>query len=555
MPSTSSKRDRHGRQGGMMVLLMAALLLFLIPVIGLVVDCSLIYFVRTRITAAVDASALATARSLNLGQTLAEQNAAAVARGKAFFWSNFPSGTFSTRNTTITIPDPQYGTTSSTLQTIYVTTTGQTDAPTYFMNIFNIDHVTIKVTGQAARRNINLILVLDKSGSMNNTDTPTACEQMKTAAKNFVTYFSNNRDTLGIVAYNAAYYNTFAPSSSFLPDINTAITNISCVHGTNVSAALNRAYTLLQGINQPSALNVIVLFTDGQPTVFTADFPVKKLQDTRYGDGNTAKSSTAPNSKLYPAATYGSLVTVPPSPCKDPSGRQWYKSPTYITGTNPYPSWNPFSVVLTNGAGATAGTVRGGLSYGGNPIVGGYVYGLYNWVENYNLISTSGSCAFQTTDSNNNYYSPRRDVAYIPDTDLWGNATVGYHTNYLAASNSYSGNDYMTYNGTSRVRADSAQTISNVSFNVTDAQASTIRADTTLKPVIYTIGLGTTDIDTMLLIRVANVQSATDPSGATVTNAIYTTTQNQGLYAWAPNSTQLNQAFALIASSVLRLSR
>ncbi len=555
-----------------MVLLIAALLLFIVPIIGLVVDCGLIYFVRTRLTAAADAAALSAARSLNLGLTVAAQNTNAITRAQAFFDANFPSGLYGTKNTSVSVTLTQ-GSTPSTLQTLYVSTLAQTDTPTYFMNIFNIDKVTVKVNGQAARRNINLMLVLDRSGSMSNVQpgtSTTACELMKSAAKNFVTYFSNNRDTLALVTFETAYYLSFPPASNFNPGINDAIDNINCSGGTNTSSGLNQAYYQLQQINQPSALNVVVLFTDGQPSALTCDFPVKRKRDTRYGDGLSQVTSTTATKALYPSGGYGtnSSVTFPPSPCSDASGDEWYKSPTYINPAGPYnPSWQPFLVGNT-GAGATNYTVRGALVYSGSsPSPTGHTLGLYNWADSSSMITTSGGCAFQQGAwGGNKIVAARRDIAYIPATDAWGNSTTGFRTNWVFPDRTdFSGHDNFTSNSESsyngHIRPDTPAAVGNAAYNATDNQASAIRADSTLTPVVYTIGLGGNDsagygVDTELLIRVANVQSAVDStSGTVIVNPIYSTTQGQGLYAFAPNSTELNQAFALIASSVLRLSR
>ncbi|MCC7499480.1 MAG: VWA domain-containing protein [Bryobacterales bacterium] len=550
----------------MMVLLVAAMLMFLVPVIGLVVDCSLIYYIRARLTAAADAAALAAARSLNLGITVADQNANAVARARAFFDANYSGPQYGAKNTNLNVTLAQ-GTTPATQKTLYVTTQAQTDAPTYFMNIFNISKVTIRVDGQAARRNINLMLVLDRSGSMTNTQPgsmSTACDTMKSAAKNFVTYFANNRDRLALVTYETSYYLTFAANSNFNPGISTAIDGISCSGGTNISSGLNQAYSQLQQIGEPAALNVIVLFTDGQPTALTCDFPVKLKRDSRYGDGNSSASPTA----LYPSgSSMTSTVTFPPSPCKDPSGDQWYKGPSYTNPAGPYnPNWQPFPVGST-GAGASNYTIRGAIVYAGStPDPTGYVYGLYNWSGSPTPISTPGGCAFQQSAWSNRVNAVRRDIAYIPDTDAWGNSTTGFRTNWVFPSpTNFTGRDKFTSNSESsyngHIRPDNPASVGNAAYNVTDNQGSRIRADGNLNPIIYTIGLGGNDssgygVDTELLIRLANVQNALDPNTASViNNSIYNAAQPQGLYVYAPNTVQLNQAFALIASSVLRLSR
>jgi len=160
----------------------------------------------------------------------------------------------------------------------------------------------------------------------------------------------------------------------------------------------------------------------------------------------------------------------------------------------------------------------------------------------------------------------RRDIAYIPDTDSWGNSTTGFRTNWVFPSpTNFTGRDKFTSNSESsyngHIRPDNPASVGNAAYNVTDNQGSRIRADGNLNPIIYTIGLGGNDssgygVDTELLIRLANVQNALDPNTASViNNSIYNAAQPQGLYVYAPNTVQLNQAFALIASSVLRLSR
>ncbi len=74
--------------------LMAAMLL--IPVIGLAVDGSICFWMKAKLSAAVDAAALATARGLNVGQTLSAQTAAATTTGDTYFAANFPAGIMGT---------------------------------------------------------------------------------------------------------------------------------------------------------------------------------------------------------------------------------------------------------------------------------------------------------------------------------------------------------------------------------------------------------------------------------------------------------------------------
>jgi hypothetical protein len=85
------------------------------------------------------------------------------------------------------------------------------------------------------------------------------------------------------------------------------------------------------------------------------------------------------------------------------------------------------------------------------------------------------------------------------------------------------------------------------SKNALDAAATTIRTDTTLKPVIFVISLkGNPGLqpDDNLLAKIAN-----DPN-----SSYYQSGQTSGQYIPAPSTAQLQSAFTSIASQVLRLA-
>jgi Flp pilus assembly protein TadG len=65
------------------------MLMIILPMVGLVIDVGIMYAIRARLTSACDAAARAAARSLAVGVTLADQEAAARARAQAFFNANF----------------------------------------------------------------------------------------------------------------------------------------------------------------------------------------------------------------------------------------------------------------------------------------------------------------------------------------------------------------------------------------------------------------------------------------------------------------------------------
>jgi len=86
------------------------------------------------------------------------------------------------------------------------------------------------------------------------------------------------------------------------------------------------------------------------------------------------------------------------------------------------------------------------------------------------------------------------------------------------------------------------------SVNAADNQATTIRNDANLIPVIYAIGLGGTTsqpIDATFMERVSN-----DPR-----SPIYNSAQPAGEYFYSPTATDLGGVFQQVASEILRLSQ
>lgn len=495
---------------GIAIVITAISLVLITFMVGLAVDAAFLYLVKAKLSSSCDAAALAAARSLNVGLTLAAQESSARARATAFFQANFPAGTMNTKNLVLQITVAESG-----LRTRTVQVQASLDAPTYFMKMAGYNKVPVVASGTASRRDVNLILVLDRSSSMQNSG---SCTPMKEAAKSFVANFAEGRDRLGMVVFGASWYLGFPPSKNFKtssPTLEERIGQISCYGNTSSAMAISEAYNQIVQINEPGALNIILFFTDGLPNGVTASFPVKRLSDSRYGDGSSTYSRT------------GSLYTYPKSTCYDAAGRN-----------NANAAWNPQDRVgvLSQWSGfAATGTTAGliapyaaSINAGSEPSIDGPV----------SSATSRQGCNFGPGTSNLGWV--RRDIAYIPQTDVYGNGTLCcYTTAETFASGPYVG----------QIRPDKPSSVGKASANATDNAAARIRRDTTYAPVFYVIGLGdptgAEPPDEALLAKIAN-----DP-----TSPGYNPAETTGLYVFAPNNTQLNQAFSRIASEILRLSR
>jgi Mg-chelatase subunit ChlD len=490
---TPSLSQRRQKQSG------AAIVVFtvIVPMVGLAIDGGILYILQAKLSQACDAAALAGGRNLNNGNDTATQTANAEATMTSFFNANFPSGTWNTQAPVVTL-----NVQSSGLHTRTTTVDASVTAPLYFMRVIGVKNGTVSAHGQAARKDVNMMLVLDRSSSMASAG---VCAQMVTQARSFVSQFTNGRDQVGLITFMGGSNVDYAPTVNFktqTPSMDTTLSTLACGGNTGSAQALWLAYQqlLAMAVLQPGALNIIVFFTDGQPNGLTFDstgpnpnsiLPIKTKSDTRYGTGNNPYSDTA------------STYTMPASSCSI--------------------SQSPMGVIAQWGGNASTGQTAGVMSSSSGSI------------SSTNNVTVSGSsgCYFAS-----NLTDMRRDIAYIPSVDHWGNSTSGYKGGELVPSGYYVG----------KLRIDTPTSISTASTNAADNAASRIRSDVSLKPIVFTVGLGGTDaqpIDQDFLERIANDPRATN----------YTTTQPTGQFAYASDINQLGSAFQAIASTILRLAQ
>lgn len=528
---------KNRKEKGIAILMTAGIMMALVPVAGLAIDGGIAYVLKSRLVSATDAAALAAARSLSVGLTLAEQETEAKARALDFFNANFKANSFGAKNLTV---DATVAETAA--KTRSVTVTAGFDAPQYFMRVLGFNAIHIASRGRASRRDVNLIMVLDRSGSMGSeTDPNSACSKMKEAAKYFVGLFAEGRDRLGMVTYSSSYFPAYAATLNFKsgsPTLTTRIGQITCTGWTSIGSAISKGYQDLKAINEPGALNVILLFTDGNANTVAADYPVKTLSDTRYGgyNGFRAYSTTT---KTFSGSTSctsnSSTCSMEPSPCKDAEGDQWdrnngqtqrmYNAPTWNPNWNPAPIRGNIAGDDWNTYGATQGIYR----HVGTSLTAGS-----------EVLTSPAGCVFTTSSflSNNSNTSSqrisliRRDIAYMPDKDIFDNNTSGYQPIATYPSGSYAG----------KKRIDRPRDVTAAAFNVADNLAKTAREDPDFGVIFYTIGLG--DVDHEFLRRIAN-----DPL-----SPIYDKNYRDGLYIYAPDTSKLKDAFARIAGEILRIS-
>jgi hypothetical protein len=262
-----NRRRERPKEKGMAFVWGAVTMMFLIPLVGLAIDSGVAFVIKTRLSIAVDSACLSAARSLNRGLTLAAQESSARETALRYFYANFPTGDWKT-----TGDDPVVVITESGDRMRTVTVNAVRTAPLYFLPVIGEHYADVGVMGQATRRDSNIILVLDRSSSINTTG---SAPFMKNGAKSFVDKFSNGRDRLGLVVFHGAVHRTMEPTFFFKstsPNMSKLIDEVAIGGNTGTTAALNQGYDMLLGLNEPGALNVIVFFTDGLPNGLVGNF-------------------------------------------------------------------------------------------------------------------------------------------------------------------------------------------------------------------------------------------------------------------------------------------
>jgi len=481
------------RRNGIAVILTTLSMFVIVPMVGLGIDVSTLYIVRAKLYEAADAAALAGARALSQGSDSNTQTSNAQTIATRYFNADFPTGFWGATNITLSTPAVD-STTVPNYRTVSITASVQ--APLYFLRVFGSTSSTISVTTQAARRDAMVMLVLDRSSSMNYAfQGSTACAILKPDAIQFLSNFAPGRDMVGLVVFGSTSYLSPARTNFDQPDANgntiaSLINQISCGGNTNTSEAMEEAYQQIRTVNSTTRANVIVLMTDGRPNGFTGDYTNKRL--------HTGSCDSA-NRPLI-----GVLA-------------QWSGGP--------------------NSTGTTAGL----MNYTTNSITN----------ANEGATANSGGCNFNTS---GDLTQVPNDLSGMPATDVYGNAANGPYSSYNPNFPYNGANATLTgVSSPQMIEVASTNVLDNEGTKIrTDATLKPSIYTIALE------GNSPGDPpDTLILRKLANDPSMeNDPDATARTFYQQQKTQPKGYFADAPDPSQLFAAFSTIATQiVIRLSR
>jgi Flp pilus assembly protein TadG len=245
----SVARDRRGS----VLFVVVAVLVVMLASVGLAVDLGRGYVEKLHIGRAVDAGALAAARALRLGQDVAEDEAEAVATANGI---TDGVGTIET--------DLTFGTNAAGESTVLFA--ANRTVPTTFMRIVGLRQMNVSASGLAAVPPLDVVLILDTSGSLLAAD---AFDDLQDAARTFLDFFDDDIDQLGLVTFQLSAHDQFILDGDFTDPINDEIDIMLSAGDTNIQEGLRLGRAQITGgTARPEAAKVIVFFTDGRATAF-----------------------------------------------------------------------------------------------------------------------------------------------------------------------------------------------------------------------------------------------------------------------------------------------
>jgi Flp pilus assembly protein TadG len=429
--------------------LFVLLIVVLMGLAALALDIGRAYGVKAKLNAAADVASVAAGRVVGQGQTYAQAQATNV------FNANYPSGLLGSTVTSVNPTATQNGDGSWTILVTASATLPTSFAPVLPSGWLNFP---INVSATCTVRTLDMVLVLDSSGSLTNP--PTTPALLRSAATNFVGKFDPANDRVGLIHFGSGAVTdvTMTETKGYnLTNVQNAIGNINPLASADTASAEAMRLARLQLDNIPTgsqnSLRVIVFFTDGAPNTI-------------------------------------------------------------------------------------------GCNFGGNP------GDLYSQIGN--ISETVAAQAMYATDQLLFQLADFNGTT-LPDKDHTG--TVNLQSDLIPQTR------ILTTNGSSIV--NSQCNVNRAARSMLENVANAARSESPTPIRIFTIGLGLNLSPTNPEITNGSCGYGANESGDNILRRLanvqgvdtYNSSQLSGVYVWAQNNTQLNDAFQKVASQILRLSK
>lgn len=273
--------------------MIAAAMLPLLAMIGGAVDMGRGYLVETRLQAACDAGVLAARKRMGTRPATGGEIPADVAEtGRRFFNVNFRSGDYATDERTFELTvEPDFS------------LSGQATAkvPTTIMGVFGYDNLnsTVKCGAQVNLGNIDVMMVLDVTGSMNETrsgDANPKIVELKTTVRSFYDQLQTAKSPTSRIRYGFVPYATNVNSGSLL---------------NNNWVASNWTYQSRVQVGTGTAAGTVTYWAAGSPLSGTVDRTAYSTYPATTSGGSGLNCPTVPASTRTATTVQGATTTEP----------------------------------------------------------------------------------------------------------------------------------------------------------------------------------------------------------------------------------------------------
>lgn len=257
-------------QSGAVLVTFAILLVALLGFAALATEAGRWYLVRSELSKAVDAAAMAGAKNISNPFVTVDTLAQEVGD------ENFPAGQLGTPSS----GEGSISFTTTVPETNKVQVVGRVSAIAILARLFGIERVASRSSGVAQKKEVEIIMVLDRSGSM--AGTPLA--NLKTAAKSFLDFFeeTQDEDKVGLITYSTGVRVDFPLGSNFVAPMKAKIDVMTIPilgdRDTNMEDAIDRADGL-GGFTDQTGLpgdqrkqQFMIFFSDGKANAFRGNF-------------------------------------------------------------------------------------------------------------------------------------------------------------------------------------------------------------------------------------------------------------------------------------------
>jgi len=267
-------RARFSDETGAVFIFMALLLIVMLGAAGVALDVGHAYLSKARISRAVDAGALAAARNLRQGQEVAEAEAIAVAR------ANGVAEGMESVTTSIGFGMNDRGENTVEFR-------ASRSLPTVFARLLGVSEFTVGAMAEAAAPPLDIVLVLDTSGSLGDAG---AWDDLQDAAEIFVQFFSDQLDQMGLVSFQVTATHLVDLRHDFTTPITQQLSLMDSEGDTNIGEALRRAHQQITGPEaRGAAAKAVVFFTDGRATAVRDNFDGHDRVMAVYVNGNRVR--------------------------------------------------------------------------------------------------------------------------------------------------------------------------------------------------------------------------------------------------------------------------